>query len=308
LHLVWITILPLALSCRVQVGSSSPAPKPGRASPTTAKNVGAGEEAEAPGEGTAASEPAADAVTARPSGGDGTPETGDADPTDAAATTVGQPAAAATPSDKPSAPATTAKKPSAAAPAATDMAARPTKAAASKASAAPAATTKRGRAELPPPLNSKVVGTCGNDPGVGKKLKSFSLERPDGRPITSTSYRGRVLIVNFWGTWCKPCIKELPKFDRLYRRYRKHGLTLVAIATDDDADAVAEVVKSRKLRAKVAVGGESYAESFGADTYPFTFVVDGRGVIRASFFGYKPECLGAVEAAVRTELEKRNRR
>jgi len=161
--------------------------------------------------------------------------------------------------------------------------------------------------ELPPPIHKKIVETCGNDPGVGKPLRTFKLKTPEGKPISPGKYRGRVLLVNFWGTWCEPCLKELPKLEALYRRYRKHGLTLVAIATDDEAESVKEVVRKKRMRAKVAIGGESYAESFDAGTFPFSFVVDAKGVIRASYRGYKPECMGKLEADVRRELENRSR-
>jgi thiol-disulfide isomerase/thioredoxin len=161
--------------------------------------------------------------------------------------------------------------------------------------------------ELPKPIHTKIVETCGNDPGVGQRLKSFKLKTPDGEPISPGKYRGRVLLVNFWGTWCEPCLKEMPKLEALYRRYRKHGLTLIAIATDEEAEPVKETVRKKRMRAKVAIGGESYAESFNAGTFPFSFVVDAKGVIRGSYRGYKPQCMGKLEADVRRELEKRSR-
>ncbi len=160
---------------------------------------------------------------------------------------------------------------------------------------------------LPKPLHHKINKTCGNDPGVGQRLKGFKLKTPRGKTISPSSYRGRVLLVNFWGTWCKPCLKELPEFDRLYRRYRKHGMTLVAVATDEDAGAVQEFVASKKIAAKIAIGGESYAGQYGSDKFPFSFVVDPKGVIKASYRGYKPECSGKLEADLRTELQKRNK-
>ncbi len=158
---------------------------------------------------------------------------------------------------------------------------------------------------LPKALHAKIDASCGKDPGVGQKLKAFSLKGTDGKPISNRSYANRVLLVNFWGTWCKPCLKELPEFDQLYRRYRKHGLTLVAIATDEDPAAVQEFVDKRKLAAKVAIGGEDYAGQYASPKFPFTFVVDTKGVIRASYRGYRPECMGKLEADIREQLEKR---
>jgi len=159
--------------------------------------------------------------------------------------------------------------------------------------------------ELPKPLHAKRNDTCGNDPGVGQPLKSFSLPSPSGKTISKSTYRGRVLLVNFWGTWCKPCLEELPEFDQLYRRYRRYGMTLLAIATDEDAEAVTEIVAKRKLAAKVAIAGEDYAGKYGSPKFPFTFIVDHKGIIRASYRGYRPECMGELEADIRAQLEVR---
>ncbi|MCA9693803.1 MAG: redoxin domain-containing protein, partial [Myxococcales bacterium] len=138
----------------------------------------------------------------------------------------------------------------------------------------PAAKAKAEPEPLPPPLFKDVKGACGGDPGVGTSAKPFALKSPSGGEIKLASYRGRVVLLNFWGTWCKPCLKELPEFDRLYRRYRKHGLTLIAVATDEDADAVAAFVKQRKLAAKVAIGGQALADAYGSPQFPFSFVID----------------------------------
>ena len=160
---------------------------------------------------------------------------------------------------------------------------------------------------LPKPLHAKPNPSCGKDSGIGQRLKPFKLATPDGKTVSPSTYRGRVLLVNFWGTWCKPCLQELPEFDQLYRRYRSHGLTLVAIATDEDAGAVRDFVARRKLAARVLIGGESYANQYSSDRFPFTFVVDPDGVIKASYRGYKPECAGQLESDLRAELERRNR-
>ncbi|MEX1368539.1 MAG: TlpA disulfide reductase family protein [Nannocystaceae bacterium] len=173
--------------------------------------------------------------------------------------------------------------------------------------AAPSTETKpqTGGLKLPRPMHATTDSKCGEDPGVGQPLKAFSLPTPEGKTISSGSFRGRVMVVNFWGTWCKPCLKELPEFDQLYRRYRKHGMTLVAIATDEEPDAVTEYLDKRKLAAKVAIGGETYATKYGSPKFPFTFVVDYKGIIRGAYRGYRPECMGQLEADIREQLQVR---
>jgi peroxiredoxin len=160
---------------------------------------------------------------------------------------------------------------------------------------------------LPKPLHGKADASCGNDPGVGERLKSFSLPGIEGdKTVTHSTFKGRVLVVNFWGTWCKPCLKELPEFDQIYRRYRKHGMTLLAIATDEDPKAVKDIVTEKKWGAKIAIAGETYAGQYGSAKFPFTFVVDHKGVIQASYRGYKPECMGQLEADIREQLTVRH--
>src|SRR5690606_18079692 len=152
-----------------------------------------------------------------------------------------------------------------------------------------------------------VDASCGRDAGVGQDLKAFRLPSLDGKTVEHRSYRNRVLLVNFWGTWCKPCLEELPEFDQLYRRYRKHGLTLVAIGTDAEPQPVEEFVQRRKLGAKVLIAGESYALEYNQAKFPFTFIVDPAGKIVASYSGFRQECMGKLEADIRAQLDLRNK-
>lgn len=134
-------------------------------------------------------------------------------------------------------------------------------------------------------------------------MATFALPTVDGRTATPGLFRGRVMLVNFWGTWCEPCLEELPQFERLYRHYRGQGLSLVAIATDEDPGLVQDFADREGLKTPLIYGGATLAESFGARPFPFTLVVGGDGVVREVFEGYEPGCLGEVEASIRAALE-----
>ncbi|MFV8751056.1 TlpA disulfide reductase family protein [Nannocystaceae bacterium ST9] len=161
-----------------------------------------------------------------------------------------------------------------------------------------------------PPLPKPIFGdaakaSCRKQLEVGNKIKSFKLGSLDGKKtISSSAYRGRVMLVNFWATWCKPCIKELPDLDRLYRKYRNNGMTLVAIATDEEAAGVQAIVDDLKLAAKVAIGGEKAAADYDHPNFPFSFVVDGDGKIVAAYDKVDESCLADLESVLRDELEK----
>ena len=270
----WVGVLALPLACKADTSTSTPAePSPETATVAEADPVAAevpvdeGEGSSGQGD-VAESEPIAEASDAEPS---------ESSPPQPAA--EGAPTQVVAAADAPEGDAAQPKQPS-----------KP------KADKEPA--------PLPKPIDSNVNASCGKDVAVGTKLKPFKLKTVGGKEVSRGSFGRRVLLVNFWGTWCKPCLQELPEFDRLYRRYRKHGLTLVAIATDEDPGPVQDFLKKRKLAAKALVGGEDYASGYGSAKFPFTFVVDPDGNIVSSFVGYKPECAGAIEASIREQIEK----
>jgi thiol-disulfide isomerase/thioredoxin len=162
------------------------------------------------------------------------------------------------------------------------------------------------RPALPKPIfGDTAKASCRKQLEVGNKVKSFKLTSVDGKKtISSSGYRGRVMLLNFWATWCKPCIKELPDLDRLYRKYRNNGMTFVAIATDEEAAGVQAIVDELKLAAKVAIGGEKAAGEYDHPNFPFSFVVDGDGKIVAAYDKIDSNCLGDLESVLRDELEQ----
>jgi peroxiredoxin len=161
------------------------------------------------------------------------------------------------------------------------------------------------REPLPKPIHKLSGPKCQQSFSVGTKVKPFRLPSVEGeKTISPTGYRNRVVLLNFWGTWCKPCLEELPEFDRLYRKYRAHGLTLVAVATDEEPKLVQEFIDKHKLRARVALAGEEAAGVYNRPNFPFSFVIDGSGKIVAAYDFIDGSCMGDLEQVIRDELEK----
>jgi peroxiredoxin len=161
------------------------------------------------------------------------------------------------------------------------------------------------REPLPKPIHKLSGPKCQQSFSVGTKVKAFRLPSVEGeKTISPTGYPKRVVLLNFWGTWCKPCLEELPEFDRLYRKYRAHGLTLVAVATDEEPKLVQEFIDKHKLRARVALAGEEAAGVYNRPNFPFSFVIDGSGKIVAAYDYIDSACMGDLEQVIRNELEK----
>jgi thiol-disulfide isomerase/thioredoxin len=169
----------------------------------------------------------------------------------------------------------------------------------------PAATTASSEREpLPKPIHKPGDGSCVKKFAVGEKVKNFKLPSLAGdKSISPAGYRKRVMLLNFWATWCKPCLEELPEFDRLYRKYRRHGMTLVAVTTDEEPRPVQDFVDQHKLVAKIALAGEEAAGAYNRPQFPFSFVVDGDGNIIAAFDFVNDACLGDLEQVIRESLE-----
>ena len=102
-----------------------------------------------------------------------------------------------------------------------------------------------------------------------------------------SSFRGHVVVVNFWATWCAPCRAELPSLDRLHRALGRDGLVVLAVSVDERGADVAGFVKQRGLSLPVLrdVGGLQAARELSVEGYPTTFVVDAAGRLRARYLG-----------------------
>lgn len=121
-------------------------------------------------------------------------------------------------------------------------------------------------------------------PVLGATAPPFSVRALDGSGATRTleSYRGKVLILNVWATWCVPCKVEMPSFERLYQRYRDHGLVIVAVSIDGPGKerAILDFGRQLGLSFELAHDPDGNIETAYQTTgAPETFVIDTAGVL-----------------------------
>jgi cytochrome c biogenesis protein CcmG/thiol:disulfide interchange protein DsbE len=132
-------------------------------------------------------------------------------------------------------------------------------------------------------------------PEIGEAAPELVLTAIDGTGIDLAKLRGKVVLVNFWATWCAPCRKEMPTLDAFYRRHRGQGFELIGISVDFARDAA----KMRKVAAGIsypAVGIKDIeVNGFGApDGVPVTYVIDAEGIIRDKFIAVPNKLLNDV--------------
>jgi thiol-disulfide isomerase/thioredoxin len=123
---------------------------------------------------------------------------------------------------------------------------------------------------------------------------AWKLHDLDGKLVSSAEFKGKVLVVDFWATWCGPCRSELPSYVRLQDKYGKDGLVIIGMATNDEGpDVIREFVRAHGINYRILVGEEDVAAAFGGPEgiqgIPTTFIIDRRGDIVDRKDGAMPE-------------------
>lgn len=113
------------------------------------------------------------------------------------------------------------------------------------------------------------------------KAPEWTVTDLDGQKIRSTDFKGKVLVVDFWATWCAPCVSEIPGYVELQKKYGDQGLVFVGLSMDEAGPTVVRnFVKAHKLNYRVGLAGDDVPSAFGGfEAIPTTFVIDRDGRI-----------------------------
>lgn len=122
--------------------------------------------------------------------------------------------------------------------------------------------------------------------GVGDTAPDFSVLTDSGITVTPESFGGKVLVLNFWASWCPPCLEEMPSLNRFHEALKSEGVVVLGVSVDEDADAYRRVIEQTGISFLTALDTTSRISSdYGTYRFPETYVIDSRGKVVQKIIG-----------------------
>lgn len=141
---------------------------------------------------------------------------------------------------------------------------------------------------------------------IGSQLPEFSVHDFHGREISSAALRDKVVIIDFWATWCQPCKREMPGYQRLLDRYGSRGLAVIGFKTSMMRDTEDPVRFAREIGVHypLATASPAILQNFGGlQGLPTTFIYDRHGILRQKIIGF--EYARTIESEIRPLLQRK---
>jgi peroxiredoxin len=143
-------------------------------------------------------------------------------------------------------------------------------------------------------------------PRVGLAAPDFKVVTAAGQQVSLEKYRGQVVILDFFATWCQPCRESIPHLVGLNRKYSKQGLQILGLSADEDGErAVRAFVEQHRISYPVATAGESVLADYGVRSVPVMFVIDKRGKVAEVYRGFTDAVGRSSEQLVRKLLAEK---
>ena len=123
-------------------------------------------------------------------------------------------------------------------------------------------------------------------PALGETVPNFTLRDETGKVIALGEYRSQIVVLNFWATWCPPCIEEMPSLNRLSERYKGKGLEVIGLSVDEDADAYSEFLASNDIKfLTLRDAARNTSANYGTFRFPETYIISREGRLLRKVIG-----------------------
>jgi thiol-disulfide isomerase/thioredoxin len=157
--------------------------------------------------------------------------------------------------------------------------------------------------------NPSTPGSAGSTDPAASELKpapQFELDNVAGGKFTSSDIKGKVTIVDFWATWCAPCIEEIPNYNEIAAKYADKGVILLGVTLESGSlEEVKPKVAELNMQYPVVMGNDEMVAGFGGLLgFPTTFVVTADGQIYQKYLGYRPKKKELLEKDIETLISQ----
>lgn len=149
--------------------------------------------------------------------------------------------------------------------------------------------------------------TCGGAKGPKEEgsisAADFSLPSLDGETVTLSELKGKVVLVDFWTTWCPPCKNSIPHLIYLYEKYKDQGFIVLGIGLEDK-EPLEKFTAEYKITYPILLGTRDVAQTYGVQAIPKSIFIDRKGAIRKVQTGFAPELAPVFESFVDSLLKE----
>lgn len=143
-------------------------------------------------------------------------------------------------------------------------------------------------------------------PRSGQAAPNFKVSTTSGQQVSLENYRGHVLVLDFFATWCQPCRASIPHLVEMYRKYGKQGLYVLGMSADEDGEMVVKAFADQnRITYPIALAGESTLMDFGVRSVPVMFVIDKKGRVAEVFRGFTDDVARSTEQLIKKLLAER---
>lgn len=137
----------------------------------------------------------------------------------------------------------------------------------------------------------------------GQPAPPIKVVTTSGQPVTLANYKGYVLVMDFFATWCPPCRDSIPHFIDLNHRYGKQGLQILGMSVDDGGDKVVrEFIAEKRINYPVALANDEIQADYGLRSVPVIFIINKKGIVAEKYLGYTEEIGRSMEALIKKLL------
>lgn len=139
---------------------------------------------------------------------------------------------------------------------------------------------------------------------AGAPAPTFTLASRAGQDVSLAQYKGQVVMLNFWASWCGPCRQEMPLLESIYHKYNKMGFTMIGVNVEPDSNAANEWLKATPVSFPILYDRDSkVSKLYDVSGMPSTVIIDRTGKVRVLHRGYKPgdenEYLDSIRTLIR---------